>query len=59
MELKEKIKKEIDLLSEEYLPQLEQYLEIIKKSKQKSSHIKIIHLKSRFDNINIRRFAYE
>ncbi len=59
MELKEKIKKEIDLLPEEYLPKVERYLETIKKNKQKTEHIKTIHLKGRFDNINIRRLAYE
>jgi len=59
MELKEKIKKEIDLLPEEYLLQLERYLEIIKSGKLKEKRIKTVHLKGKFDNINIRRAAYE
>lgn len=59
MELKEKIKKEIDLLPEEHLHQLERYLEIIKSRRQKSRRIKSVHLKGRFDNINLRKLAYE
>ena len=59
MELKEKIKKEIDLLPEEYLLQLEQYLETIKTSKRKLSSIKTVHLKGKYDNLNIRKLAYE
>lgn len=59
MELKEKIKKEIDSIPEEYLIQLEQYLEVIKGSKQKDRKIKTLHLKGRFDGVNIRRLAYE
>ena len=59
MELKEKIKHEIDSLPEEYLPQLERYLETIKNKNIKKKQIKTIHLKGKFDNIHIRRFAYE
>ncbi|MBW1999396.1 MAG: hypothetical protein JRJ29_15725 [Deltaproteobacteria bacterium] len=59
MELKEKIKKEIDSLPEEYLPQLERYLETIKNGKQKEKRIKTVHLKGKFDNLDIRRVAYE
>ncbi len=59
MELKEKIKQEIDSLPEEYLPQLERYLETIKSRDIKKRQIKTLHLKGKFDNINIRRVAYE
>ena len=59
MELKEKIKKQIDSIPEEYLPQVERYLEIIKSGKLKEKPIKTIHLKGKFDNLNIRRVAYE
>jgi len=59
MGLKEKIKEEIDLLSEKKLYQLEQYLKILKTKKQKIKHIKTIHLKGKFDNIDIRKLAYE
>ncbi len=59
MEIKEKIKKEIDSLPEEYLPQIERYLEIIKSDNQRKRNIKAIHLKGKFDNMNIRRVAYD
>ena len=58
MGLKEEIKKEIELLPEEYLHLLEQYLEKIKSNKQKARPNRI-HLKGIFDNINIRKLAYE
>ena len=59
MELKEKIKHEIDSIPDEYLPQLERYLETIKSRDIKKRQIKTLHLKGKFDNINIRRVAYE
>ena len=59
MELKEKIKKEIDLMPEEYLPQLERYLKIMKNIKRKPPRIKTVHLKGKCDNLNIRKLAYE
>ena len=59
MELKEKIKHEIDSLPEEYLPQLERYLETIKSRDIKKRQIKTLHLKGKFDNLHIRRVAYE
>ena len=59
MELNEKIKHEIDSLPEEYLPQLERYLETIKNRNIKKRQIKTLHLKGKFDNLNIRRVAYE
>ncbi len=59
MELKEKIKHEIDSLPEEYLPQLERYLKTIKSKDIKKKQIKTLHLKGKFDNLNIRKVAYE
>ena len=59
MDLKEKIKKEIDAIPEDYLPQLQQYLNMIKKKSAKERHIKTLRLKGRFDEINIRKIAYE
>ena len=59
MELKEKIKKEIDMIPEEYLPQIERYIKIIKSEKTKKKQIKTTHLKGKFDNIDIRKSAYE
>ena len=59
MELKEKIKHEIDSIPEEDLHQLERYLEIIKSGKINKKQIKTLHLKGKFDNLHIRRLAYE
>lgn len=59
MELKEKLKKEIDLMPEECLPQLERYLKIIKGTKRKQPAIKTLHLKGKYDNLKIRKVAYE
>ena len=59
MELKEKIKNEIDSIPEEYLPQVERYLEIIKSGIMKEKRIRTLHLKGIYDNLNIRRVAYE
>ena len=59
MELKEKIKKEIDSIPEEYLPQLERYLKTIKSNKRKQLRIKTLHLKGKYDNLNLRKLAYE
>ncbi len=59
MELREKIKKEIDSIPEEYLSQLEQYIKTIKSSKRKQLRIKTLHLKGKYDNLNLRKLAYE
>ena len=59
MELREKIKKEIDLLPEEHLHQIEEYLKLIKRNKQHKKSIKTLHLKGKFDNLNLRKLAYE
>jgi hypothetical protein len=59
MELKEKIKKEIDMIPKEYLPQIERYIKIIKSEKAKKKQVKTMHLKGKFDNIDVRRLAYE
>ena len=59
MELKEEIKKEIDLIPDEYLSQIQRYLKIIKKRKLKEKQIKTLHLKGKFDNVHIRRATYE
>jgi len=59
MELKEKIKKEIDSILEEYLFQLEKYVKILKNNIQKEKRIKTLHLQGKFDKVNIRKMAYE
>ena len=58
--LREKIKKEIDNMPEELLHCLQKYLEdIVKEDKQRRKRIKTIHLKGQYDNLNVRKIAYE
>ena len=60
MELKEKIKKEIDSMPEEMLYRLQKYLDSIKKeNSERKRQIRTLHLKGQYDNINIRKIAYE
>jgi len=59
VELKEKIKREIDSVPEEYLQDLEQYIGTIKSQKARGKRVKTLHLKGRFDDVNIRRIAHE
>ena len=57
MELREKIKKEIDSMPEELLYRLQQYLDSIKENSERKRQIKTLHLKGRYDNINVRKIA--
>ena len=59
MSTKEKIKKEIDHLSEEFLADVLRYLYSLKAKNKSKKPIKGLHLKGQFDNINIRQNAYE
>ncbi len=57
VELREKIKKEIDNMPEELLYRLQEYLDSIKS--EEGRQIKTLHLKGQYDNINVRKIAYE
>jgi len=57
--LKEKIKREIDSIPDEYLVQLEKYVKILKNNIQKEKRIKTFHLQGKFDKVKIRKLAYE
>ena len=59
MELKEKLKKEIDQMPEELLYEVQKYLAKIKKHPAKKRKIRSLHLKGQYDNVNIRQKAYE
>ncbi len=59
MGTKEKIKKEIDKLSEEFLDDVLKYLYNLKNTYKPKKNIRRLHLKGQFDNINIRQNAYE
>ena len=56
---KEKIKNEIDNLSEEFLDDILKYLYNLKNTQKTKKNIRRLHLKGQFDNINIRQSAYE
>jgi len=59
MVTKEKIKNEIDNLSEEFLEDILKYLNELKNTQKTKNNIRGVHLKGQFDNINIRQKAYE
>ena len=59
MTIKENIKKEIDLLPDELLDQVQQYLDNIKVTRIKRKKIHTLHLKGQYDNMNLRQKAYE
>lgn len=59
MVIKEKIKKEIDLLPDELLWKIQKVLDSIKIPKGRRKKIRTLHLKGQYDNLNIRQNAYE
>jgi len=60
MSTKEKIKKELDSLPDNLLKQVYEFLNGLKhRSAQRRKPIKPLHLKGRFDSIDIRKAAYE
>ncbi len=58
MELKEKIKREIDQLPDELLYEVQKLLKEITVKKE-TKKIRSLHLKGQYDNVNIRQKAYE
>lgn len=56
---KEKVKKEIDRLSEVELEKVYLYLSSLTKEKKKKSTIRSLELKGKLDTKNIRSIAYE
>jgi len=59
MTTKEKIKQEIDRLSDQELEKVYLYLTSLKQQKKAKSDIRSLHLKDKLDNQNIRSVAYE
>ena len=57
--MKEKIKREIDSIPDEYLVQLEKYVKILKNNIQKEKRIKTFYLQGKFDKVKTRKLAYE
>jgi hypothetical protein len=59
MTIKEKIKKEIDLLPDELLDQVQKYLDNITVTPIRRKKIHTLHLKGQYDNLNLIQKAYE
>ena len=59
MSIKEKIKKEIDTLPDDFLKKIYEYIYSIKIVKGKRSSIRTFHLQGQYDKVNIRHKAYE
>jgi hypothetical protein len=58
MSTKEKIKNEIDTLSDEFLDEVLQFLHKLKSTNKPKAKIRSLNLKGQFDHIDIRRNAY-
>jgi len=56
---KEKVKKEIDQLSDTELEKVYLYLSSLKKTEKKRGKIRSLKLKGKLDNQNLRSVAYE
>lgn len=59
MTTKEKIKKNIDELSDDLLEKVDQYINLIKADNSKKKKVRTFKLKGQFDKVNIRHSAYE
>ena len=59
MTTREKIKKDIELLPENLLDEVEQFLATIKSRHTRPKTLPTFKLKGQFDNLDIRRQAYE
>ena len=59
MQIKEKLKKEIDQMPEALLYQVQKYLDTIKTIDTQKRKIRSLHLNGQYDNVNIRQKAYE
>lgn len=59
MQIKEKLKKEIDRMPDTLLLQVQKYLESLKNNNPQKRKIPSLHLNGQYDNMNIRQKAYE
>lgn len=59
MTTKEKVKKNIDELSDDLLEKVDQYINLIKADNSKKKKVRTFKLKGQFDKVNIRHSAYE
>ncbi len=59
MTLKEKLKKEIDTLPANLVEEILQFVHSIKTGKKEKRKLHSFKLKGQFDNVNIRKMAYE
>jgi len=59
MDIKEKIKREIDLLPDDLIKNLQMYLATIKARSSRKRKIPALKLKGQYDRLKIRQKAYE
>jgi len=59
MTTKDKVKKEIDRLSEHDVQKVYLYLDTLKKQQKDNRNIRALHLKGKLDQVNLRSAAYE
>jgi len=59
MDIKEKIKREIDLLPDDLIKNLQMYLATIKARSRRKRKIPALKLKGQYDRLKIRQKAYE
>jgi len=59
MNTKEKIKEKIDQLPEEKLQEIDAYLDRLLKGKKRTDGLPTFNLGGKFDNMDIRKEAYE
>jgi hypothetical protein len=59
MTLKEKLKREIDRLPDKILIQLQRYLKNLNINEKVEKGIPKLHLKGQYDDLDLRRQAYE
>ena len=59
MTTREKIKKDIEQLPDSLLDEVEQFLAAIKSKHNRPTNLPTFKLKGQFDNLDIRRQAYE
>ncbi|MDG5766605.1 hypothetical protein QA596_03930 [Balneolales bacterium ANBcel1] len=59
MTTKDKVKKEIDQLSEHDVQKVYLYLDTLKKQQKDNRNIRALHLKGKLDQVNLRSSAYE
>jgi len=56
---KEAIKKELDSLPDDRLGEVYEFIHALKKKKKEGGRMRTFHLKGQFDDVDVRKRAYE